>query len=78
MAIRKNNTYKYETGKTFKLSRSGIDSFIKCQRCFYLNKVGNIKDIGMPAFSLNSNHDDLFFRKASSPSLATSSQLSPS
>ncbi len=59
MAIRKNNTYKYETGKTFKLSRSGIDSFIKCQRCFYLNKVGNIKDIGMPAFSLNSNHDDL-------------------
>ena len=55
MAFRKNNTYKYETGKTFKLSRSGIDSFIKCQRCFYLNKVGNIKDIGMPAFSLNSN-----------------------
>ena len=59
MSFRKNNTYKYEAGKTFRLSRSGIDSFIKCQRCFYLNKVGNIKDIGMPAFSLNSNHDDL-------------------
>ena len=59
MALRKNNTYKYETGKTFKLSRSGIDSFIKCQRCFYLNKVGNIKDIGMPGFSLNSAHDEL-------------------
>ena len=59
MAFRKNNTYKYETGKTFKLSRSGIDSFIKCQRCFYLNKVGNIKDIGMPGFSLNSAHDEL-------------------
>ena len=59
MAFRKNNTYKYESGKTFKLSRSGIDSFIKCQRCFYLNKVGNIKDIGMPGFSLNSAHDDL-------------------
>ena len=59
MAFRKNNTYKYESGKTFKLSRSGIDSFIKCQRCFYLNKVGNIKDIGMPAFSLNSAHDEL-------------------
>jgi len=59
MAIRKNNTYKYQTGKTFKLSRSGIDSFIKCQRCFYLNKVGNIKDIGMPGFSLNSAHDEL-------------------
>ena len=59
MALRKNNTYKYETGKTFKLSRSWIDSFIKCQRCFYLNKVGNIKDIGMPGFSLNSAHDEL-------------------
>ena len=59
MAFRKNSTYKYETGKTFKLSRSGIDSFIKCQRCFFLNKVGNIKDIGMPGFSLNSAHDEL-------------------
>ena len=59
MAFRKNNTYKYEPGKTFKLSRSGIDSFIKCKRCFYLNKVGNIKDIGMPGFSLNSAHDEL-------------------
>ena len=59
MAFRKNNTYKYESGNTFKLSRSGIDSFIKCKRCFYLNKVGNIKDIGMPGFSLNSAHDEL-------------------
>ena len=59
MAFRKNNTYKYKSGNTFKLSRSGIDSFIKCKRCFYLNKVGNIKDIGMPGFSLNSAHDEL-------------------
>ena len=59
MAFRKNDTYKYEPGNTFKLSRSGIDSFIKCKRCFYLNKVGNIKDIGMPGFSLNSAHDEL-------------------
>ena len=59
MAFRKNNTYRYESRKTFKLSRSGIDSFINCQRCFYLNKVGNIKDIGMPGFSLNSAHDEL-------------------
>ena len=59
MAFRKNSTYKYEPGNTFKLSRSGIDSFIKCKRCFYLIKVGNIKDIGMPGFSLNSAHDEL-------------------
>lgn len=59
MAKRKNNTYKYEKGKTFKISRSGIDSFIKCPRCFYLNKVLNIKDIGGPGFSLNSAVDEL-------------------
>lgn len=59
MAFRKNNIYKYESGKTFKLSRSGIDSFLTCQRCFYLNKVGNILDIGIPAFTLNIAHDEL-------------------
>ena len=59
MAKRKNNTYKYEKGKTFKISRSGIDSFIKCPRCFYINKVLNIKDIGGPGFSLNSAVDEL-------------------
>jgi len=59
MAKRKNNTYKYEKGKSFKVSRSGIDSFIKCPRCFYINKVLNIKDIGGPGFSLNSAVDEL-------------------
>ncbi len=59
MAFRKNDTYKYQHGKPFKISRSGIDSFIKCQRCFYLNKVKNIKDIGIPGFLLNSAVDEL-------------------
>lgn len=59
MAVRKNNTYKYEKGKEFRVSRSGIDSFIKCKRCFYINKVLNIKDIGGPGFSLNSAVDEL-------------------
>ena len=58
MSFRKNNTYKYEAGKTFRLSRSGIDSFIKCQRC-YLNKVGNVRILVCLHFPLNSNHDDL-------------------
>ena len=59
MAFRKNTTYMYQPGKTFKVSRSGIDSFMSCKKCFYLNKRKNIKDIGMPGFSLNSAVDEL-------------------
>ena len=59
MAFRKSDGWKYNPEKQFKISRSSIGSFINCKRCFYLNKVGNIKDIGMPAFSLNSAHDHL-------------------
>ena len=75
MAFRKNNTYKYDPGNTFKLSRSGIDSFIKCKRCFYLNKVGNIKDIGMPGFSLNSAHDELMKKELDIYSSITLEQM---
>ena len=59
MAFRKNNTYKYEPGKNFRLSRSAIDSFMKCNKCFYINRRMNVKDIGMPGFSLNSAVDEL-------------------
>ena len=59
MAFRKNKTFMYDPQKEFKLSRSGIDSFMHCKRCFYFNKKLNIKDIGMPAFSLNSACDGL-------------------
>ena len=59
MAFRKNDTYKYQQGKTFKISRSGIDSYLNCKKCFYLNKVKNIKDIGIPGFLLNSAVDEL-------------------
>tara|TARA_B100001758_G_C18323458_1_gene564548 strand:- start:78 stop:830 length:753 start_codon:yes stop_codon:yes gene_type:complete len=59
MAFRKTDGWKYNPEKQYKISRSGIDSFINCQRCFYLNKVGNIINIGMPGFSLNSAHDEL-------------------
>jgi len=47
-------------GKNFKLSRSKIDLFIQCHRCFYLdNKLGLKRPPGFP-FSLNSAVDTLF------------------
>ena len=47
-------------GEKWKLSRSKIDSFIECPRCFYIdNKLGT-KRPGTPAFTLNVAVDTLF------------------
>jgi len=47
-------------GEKWKLSRSKIDFFIECPRCFYLdNKLGT-KRPGMPSFNLNIAVDALF------------------
>lgn len=47
-------------GKKWKLSRSKIDLFIECPRCFYLdNKLGT-KRPGMPSFNLNIAVDTLY------------------
>lgn len=47
-------------GAKWKLSRSKIDFFLECPRCFYLdNKLGT-KRPGMPSFNLNIAVDGLF------------------
>lgn len=60
-------------GEKWRLSRSKIDFFIECPRCFYLdNKLGT-KRPGMPSFNLNIAVDELFkkefdtYRKAQKP-----------
>ncbi len=62
-------TYKYNPnrgadwnygGKKWRLSRSKIDFFMECPRCFYLdNKLGT-KRPGFPSFNLNIAVDELF------------------
>jgi len=42
-----------------KLSRSKIDLFIQCKRCFYLDQKLKVKRPSMPAFTLNSAVDHL-------------------
>lgn len=50
-------------GKNFRLSRSKIDLFLECQRCFYLdNKLGVARPPGFP-FSLNNAVDELLKRE---------------
>ncbi len=47
-------------GKKWRLSRSKLDFFIECPRCFYVdNKLGT-KRPGFPSFNLNIAVDELF------------------
>ena len=56
---RKKNLYDKNSKELFRLSRSKIDLFISCPRCFYLDrKLGVAQPPGFP-FSLNSAVDKL-------------------
>ena len=56
---RASNVYDSKSTKPFRLSRSKIDLFINCPRCFYLDrKLGVSQPLGYP-FSLNSAVDKL-------------------
>src|SRR3989338_7088146 len=43
----------------FRLSRSRLENFLHCPRCFYLDRRLGIEQPGMPAFTLNSAVDEL-------------------
>ncbi|MBP9842469.1 MAG: PD-(D/E)XK nuclease family protein [Candidatus Pacebacteria bacterium] len=47
-------------GAKWKLSRSKIDFFYECPRCFYLDNVLGTKRPGFPSFNLNIAVDELF------------------
>jgi len=47
-------------GSKWKLSRSKIDFYFECPRCFYLDNVLGTKRPGFPAFTLNIAVDELF------------------
>lgn len=56
---RKWNLFDPRSGRPFKLSRSKIDLFLECPRCFYLDRrLGVSRPPGFP-FSLNSAVDTL-------------------
>lgn len=56
---RSRNIYDKNSSEPFKLSRSKIDLFIECPRCFYIDRVlGTSRPPGFP-FALNSAVDHL-------------------
>ena len=62
MAIRSRNIYKPDSEKPFKLSRSKVDNFVSCKRCFYIDRrLGVGHPPGFP-FNINSAVDELLKR----------------
>ena len=56
---RKGNLYQSGLEKPFSISRSKIDLFLECPRCFYLDRKLGLGRPGMPGFALNSAVDTL-------------------
>jgi CRISPR/Cas system-associated exonuclease Cas4 (RecB family) len=52
-------TYKKEANDAYQISRSGIENYINCQRCFYLDKRLGVKQPPGYPFSLNAAVDHL-------------------
>ncbi len=51
--------YKKESTDAYKISRSSIEAFVGCKRCFYLDKILHISPPGGFPFNLNSAVDHL-------------------
>ena len=62
MAFKKysRNPYNPLSDKPYKLSRSRIDNYINCPRCFYLHERQGIKAPQGPTLSLNNAVDSLY------------------
>jgi len=59
MTIRTRNIYDPSDKKPFKLSRSKVENFISCKKCFYIDRrLGVAKPPGYP-FNINSAVDEL-------------------
>ncbi len=58
-AQRKRNMFKLSHLKPFELSRSGIELYKKCKRCFYLDRRCGTKQPPMYAYTLNNAVDEL-------------------
>lgn len=49
--------YTPRQSEDFKISRSKFEDFLKCPRCFYLDRVKGLVSPGMPKWSLNETTD---------------------
>src|SRR5262245_59895997 len=57
--IRERNRFDPQSTEPFKLSRSRLEIFLSCPKCFYLDRRLGIDRVQGPAFTLNSATDTL-------------------
>ena len=57
--IRKSSFYDKKSNTPFKISRSKFFNFLRCKRCFYLDRVVGLKEPSMPGWALNIAVDEL-------------------
>ena len=57
--VKERGLYKPDDDKPFKVSRSGIELFVECPCCFYLNNVRGIRRPSGPPFNINKAVDAL-------------------
>lgn len=57
--VKARGLYKPEDDKPFKVSRSGIELFVECACCFYLNNRIGIRRPSSPPFNINKAVDTL-------------------
>lgn len=57
--MRKKNLYAPDSGQPFALSRSKLEAFVNCPRCFYLDRRLGVAPPSGPPFSINSAVDHL-------------------
>jgi hypothetical protein len=58
-AVKSRGLFNPKSGKPFKVSRSGIELYLECPRCFYLNHRHGIRRPSGPPFNINSLVDRL-------------------
>jgi RecB family exonuclease len=56
---RQRNIFSAKASKPYKLSRSKVESFVRCQRCFYLDRKCGIKQPPTLPYTLNNAVDTL-------------------
>jgi hypothetical protein len=63
MAIRKKNLFTPESKVAFGLSRTKLDSFLNCPRCFYVDRRLGVSPPNGPPFNINIAVDTLLKRE---------------
>ncbi len=61
--VYKAKTFDPSSREPFRVSRSKIDLFMECQRCFWLDQKLGVKRPDMPTFTLNNAVDELLKRE---------------